>query len=105
MNTTELNKCLEKLYVSARKQDGTHYNKKSLTSIRSALDRHLRNPPYNKPFSIIGDSSFSGANKTLNNLLKTLAKTGKIAPSVHKSPLTKKQIPNSSWESKMDSNC
>lgn len=92
MSPEELNKCLKTFYVSARKRDGSFYNKKSLTAIRAAVDRHLRNPPVNKPFSIIGDSRFSEANKTLSNFLKTLSKSGKIAPTVHKRPLTKELV-------------
>ena len=38
-----------KFYMSARKQDRSYY-KTTLTSIRAAIDRHLRNDP-NKPFS------------------------------------------------------
>ena len=41
MSPPELNKCLKKFYLSARKRDGIFYNKKSLTAIRTALDRHL----------------------------------------------------------------
>ena len=42
-----------KFYISARKQDRSYYNKATLTSIRAAIiDRHLRNEPNNKPFSI-----------------------------------------------------
>ena len=59
MNKEELNKCLRKFYMSARKQDGGYYNKATLTSIRAAIDRHLRNEPHNKPFSIISDSQFT----------------------------------------------
>ena len=54
MTPQQLNKCLQKFYLSARRQDGTFYNKNSLTAIRAALDRHLRSPLLNKPFSIIG---------------------------------------------------
>ena len=53
MTPQQLNKCLQKFYLSERRRDGTFYNKKSLTVVRAALDRHLRNPPLNKPFSII----------------------------------------------------
>ena len=92
MSSPELNKCLQKFYLSARKRDGSFYNKKSLTAIRVALDRHLRNPPFSKPFSIIGDSQFNDANASLNNFLKTLSKSGQIAPTVHKQPLTKEVV-------------
>ena len=92
MSPTELNKCLQKFYLSARKRDGSFYNKKSLTAIRAALDRHLRSPPFSKPFSITGDSQFNDANTSLNNFLKTLSKSGEIAPTVHKQPLTKEVV-------------
>ena len=73
--------------MSARKQDGSYYNKTRLTSIRAAIDRHLRNEPNNKPFSIIGDSEFTEGNKALNSLLKSLSKSGEICSTVHKPAL------------------
>ena len=85
MNKEELNKCLRKFYMSARKKDGGYYNKATLTSIRAAIDRHLCNEPHNKPFSIISDSQFTEANKALNSFLKTLSKSGQICSTVHKS--------------------
>ena len=42
MTPQQLNKCLQKFYLSARRRDGTFYNKKSLTAIRAALDRTAR---------------------------------------------------------------
>ena len=62
--------------------------KTSLVSIRGALDRHLKAPPYNKRFSICDKALFSEANKTLSSYLKQLVKQGKIAATVHKIPLT-----------------
>ena len=47
-----------KFYISARKQDRSYYNKVTLTSIRAAIDRHLRNEPNNKPFSISSKTLF-----------------------------------------------
>lgn len=47
-----------KFYISARKQDRSYYNKATLTSIRAAIDRHLRNEPNNKPFSITSKTLF-----------------------------------------------
>ena len=93
MTPQQLNKCLQKFHLSARRRDGTFYNKKSLTAIRAALDRHLRSPPVNKPpFSIIRDPLFAEANKSLSNYLKTLSKRGDIAPTVHKQALTKEVV-------------
>lgn len=59
-----------------------------MLSIRAALDRHLKTPPYNKRFSICDNVLFSEANKTLNSYLEQLVKNGKIAPTVHKVSLT-----------------
>ena len=42
MTPQQLNKCLQKFYLSARRRDGTCYNKKSLTAIRAALERTAR---------------------------------------------------------------
>ena len=92
MTQSELNKCLQKFYLSARKRDGTYYNKKSLTAIRAAIDRHLRSSPISKPFSIIGSPEFQESNQTLNCFVKTLSKKGEIAPTVHKRPRTKEIV-------------
>ena len=83
-----MNKCLAKFYVSARKQDGSFYKKTSLFSIRAALDRYLKGPPYNKRFSICDRALFGEANQTLSSYLKQLVREGKIARTVHKIPLT-----------------
>lgn len=88
MEIQELNDCLSKFYLSARKQDGSYYKKTSLLSIRSAIDRYLRSPPFNKKFSICDGIQFNDANKALNSYLKHLASTGKIAGTIHKNPLT-----------------
>lgn len=60
--------------------------------VRAALDRHLKSPPYNKRFSICDHNLFSEANKTLNSYLKHLSSTGKIAGTIHKTPLTSEAI-------------
>ena len=91
MDPHELNKCLRKFYVSARKQDGSFYNKTSLTCIRAAIERHLRQD-HRKPFSIIGSPEFQESNETLNSFLKSLSKSGEIRPTKHKPALTKEAI-------------
>ena len=40
--------CLSKFYVSVRRKDGTCHKRNSLLSVRAALDRHLKSPPYNE---------------------------------------------------------
>ena len=78
MEVEEMNNCLSKFYLSSRRQDGSYYKKTSLLSIRAALDRHLRSPPFNKKVSICDTVQFNEANKALNSYLKHLASSGKI---------------------------
>ena len=78
--------------MSARKQDGGYNSKATLTSISAAIDRHLRNEPHNKPFSVISDSQFTEANKALNSFLKTLSKSGQIFSTVHNPALTTEAV-------------
>ena len=92
MNPEELNKCLQKCYVAVRKKDGNYYNRKSLTAIRAAIDRHLRSPPLSNPFSIFADSQFKEANKTLSNFLKNLSKNGEISGMKHKGAVTREVV-------------
>ena len=92
MSKEELNVCLKCFYTSARKKDGTYYKSSSTKSIRAAIDRFLRSPPHNKPFSIISDPAFTEANKVLDAFVKDLRKTGKIAGVVHKKAISKEQV-------------
>ena len=92
MSKQELNACLKCFYTSARKKDGTYYKSSSTKSIRAAIDRFLRFPPNNKPFSIISDPAFTEANKVLDAFVKDLRKTGKIAVVVHKRAISKEQL-------------
>jgi len=59
MSPKELNKSLQMFYLSARKRDGSFYNKKTLTSIRAALDRHLRSPPFLNHFPLLETASLT----------------------------------------------
>ena len=63
-----------------------------MKSIRAAIDRFLRSPPHNKPFSIISDAVFTGANKVLDAFVKDLRRMGKVAGIVHKKAVSKDQI-------------
>ena len=92
MSKEELNECLKCFNTSTRKEDGKYYKNTSMKSIRAAIDRFLRSPPHNKPFSIISDAVFTGANKVLDAFVKDLRRTGKVAGIVHKKAVSKDQI-------------
>ena len=88
MSKEELNVCLKCFHTSARKKDKSSSTK----SIRAAIDRFLRSPPHNKPFSIISEPAFTEANKVLDAFMKDLRKTEKIAGVVHKKAISKEQV-------------
>ena len=92
MSKEDLKVFLKCLYTSARKKESTYYKSSSTKSIRAAVDRFLRSPPRNKPFSIISDPAFTEANKVLDAFVKDLRKTGKIAGVVHKKAISKEQV-------------
>ena len=43
-----------------------------IKAIRAAIDRYLRQPPNNTPWSIVGDSAFQKFNKVLNAICKQM---------------------------------
>ena len=78
MEKEELNECLTMFYAAVRREDGTEFKVSSLKAIRAAIDRYLRQPPNNKPWSIVGDSAFQKSNKVLNAICKQMMQDGKV---------------------------
>ena len=91
MSPQELNKCLQKFYLSARKWHGSFFNKKTLTAIWAAFNRHLQSPPFSKPF-FYSWRQFNDVNTSLSNFLRTLRKSSQIPRTMHKQPLTKEVV-------------
>lgn len=92
MEKEELNECLTMFYAAVRREDGTEFKVSSLKAIRAAIDRYLREPPNNKPWSIVGDSAFQKSNKVLNAICKQMMQDGKVGPTIHKNPITSEQL-------------
>ena len=92
MAKDELCQCLQLFYAAARQRDGSEFKTTSLRTIRAAIDRHLRNVPNNKPWSIISDPAFEKANKTLNAVCKKQTREGKVGTIVHKAAITPEQL-------------
>ena len=92
MEKEELNECLTMFYAAVRREDGTEFKVSSLKAIRAAIDRYLRQPPNNKPWSIVGDSAFQKCNKVLNAICKQMMQDGKVGPTIHKNPITSEQL-------------
>ena len=89
MEKTEVSKCLEKFYLSARQKDGGYYKASTLKSIRAGLDRYLQSTLLKKSFSIVTDPEFIQANKALDAFVKIFRKDGEIAGVIHKETLTR----------------
>jgi len=74
------------------KKNESEFKVSSLRAIRGAIERYLKQPSNNKPWSIIGDSEFPKANQTRNSICKNMVKEGKAGPVVHKHPITSEQM-------------
>ena len=92
MEKEELNGCLRMFYAALRREDGTEFKVSSLKAIRAAIDRYLRQPLNNKPWSIVGDWAFQKSNKVLNAICKQMMQEGKVGPMIHKNPITSEQL-------------
>ena len=79
-------------YAAVKQKDGKDFKVSSLRTIRAAIERYLKQPPINKPWSIVGDPAFETANKVLNAICRKNAEEGKASPIVHKQPITKEQV-------------
>ena len=92
MEKEELNECLTTFYAAVRRDDGTEFKVSSLKAIRAAIDRYFRQPPNNKPWSIVGDSAFQKFTKALNAICKQMMQEGKVELTIHKNPITSEQL-------------
>ncbi|XP_044165281.1 uncharacterized protein KIAA1958-like [Acropora millepora] len=92
MAKEDLNDCLKVFYAAVKQKDGKDFKTSSLRTIRAAIERYLKQPPLNRPWSIVGDPAFESANKVLNAICRKNAQEGKASPIVHKQPITKEQV-------------
>ena len=69
----------EFFYATVKQKDGKDFKVSSLRTIRAAIERYLKQPPINKPWSIVGDPAFEIANKVLNALCRNNAQEGNVA--------------------------
>lgn len=72
-----LSQLLRRFYGEVRDQKGNRYNHNTLRGIRSAISRHLQNPPYNKKIDIQSNIEFKQANFVFDGYLKENKRQGK----------------------------
>ena len=78
MEKEELNEFLTMFYAAVRREDGTEFKVLSLKAIRAVVNGYLRQPPNNKPWSIVGDSAFQKSKKVLNAICKQRCRRGRL---------------------------
>ena len=72
-----------------KQKDGKDFK---TSSLRTAIERYLKQPPLNKPWSIVRDPAFESAKKVLSAICRKNVQEGKASPIVHKQPITKEQV-------------
>ena len=92
MKKDELNDCRKVFYAAVKQKDGKDFKVSFLRTIGAAIERYLKQPPINKPWSIVGDPAFETVLKVLNAICRKNAQEGKASPIVHKLPITKEQV-------------
>jgi hypothetical protein len=73
-DAVRLNGVLSHFYMNARKQDGEFYK---ATMLKHAINRYLRDPPYNRKFDIMKDDKFWDTNVSFKAALAELKRIGK----------------------------
>ena len=61
-DAVRMNEVLSHFYMNARKQDGEFYKATTFENMRHAINRYLKDPPFNRKFDIIKDDEFRDAN-------------------------------------------
>ena len=101
-SATELSALLRRFYGEVRTKTGKPYSRSSLIGLRSAIQRHLEGPPYNRTIDIIHDSEFKPANLVFTGRLKVNRADGNDVTR-HKDPIEPGDV-RKMYESKVLSN-
>ncbi|KAJ8276831.1 hypothetical protein GJAV_G00068380 [Gymnothorax javanicus] len=91
MDKLTLCEVLGSFYAEARSKSGQLYSKSSLIGIRSALNRHLNDPPYCRNLDLSKDPELRSANLTLAAVIRKLEEQG-AGPVVQKQAITRADL-------------
>ncbi|XP_064189873.1 uncharacterized protein kctd1 isoform X2 [Anguilla rostrata] len=91
MDKETLCEVLGSFYAEARSKSGQLYSKSSLIGIRSALNRHLNEPPYCRNLDLSKDPELRSANLTLAAVIRKLEEQG-ACPVVQKQAITRADL-------------
>lgn len=75
LSVTELDDLLRRFYAELRTADGKLYSRSTFSGIRSAINRHIRAPPFNRTISIL-NNEFHRSNAVFKATLKKLSVDG-----------------------------
>ena len=76
MDKAPMASMLKFFYGEVRQVNGSPYSRSGLVNIRSAIQRHISSPPFNREFNIMKDSEFNCANQVVQGTIKTLRERG-----------------------------
>ena len=72
----KLDQVLKDFYSEVLNTDGQLYAKSTFVGIRASISRHLRAPPFNKPFSLMADKEFHRSNQMFLGMIQKLKREG-----------------------------
>ena len=81
LSKVEMNKLLERFFLSCRLEDGSDYKASSMATMRQNLIRAIK---LSHQFDLVGDEAFMSSSCVFINRLKTLKSSGKGDVSHHK---------------------
>ena len=86
MKKEDLTDCLKVFHAAVKQKDGKDFNISSLSSIRAAIERYLKQPPINKPWFNVGATGFETANKVLSASCRNNPQEGKDLETTSEAP-------------------
>nr|XP_055042974.1 uncharacterized protein LOC129429980 isoform X2 [Misgurnus anguillicaudatus] len=73
---SQMNSVLRDFYGSIRTNKGELYGISSYPSLRSALNRHINEPPFSREWNLMQDSEFTSANNVFKGVVKQIRRSG-----------------------------
>ena len=91
LSDADLNLLLGKFYPEVRSREGKQLSKSSFHSIRAGINRHLKNPPYNRKIDIANWTVYTSSNQIFLSVLKRLDNNPTPYPPISEMDLKKIQ--------------
>ena len=98
LSLEDLNELLEICWAEIRSHEGKSLSPSTFVSIRSGLNRYMKNPPFKRNLFIMGQPEFTSSNKMFLSVVKRIKQNGgdqtKHYPSIANDDLEKLKSPS-----------